>query len=666
MARRLGEGDDEYGLEEEGEHHSLIELSGGNQQAPRRSGTSAPAASSSSSPSNGSSATCRWVSVLFLLALAGVYHMGLQEGKNEVKSEGDVEDVEKKEIPWHKKILGPKGSGGDGKNVEDNDDDLSKPADPTPSPASMGSFTLDHLKATRAECEKVTTLLEEYYSSKEQTVAMLLNPWVEPWNFDDAPDGKSSETNHDRTDKLVDTMARALVTDDQKTFLMGGIGSSVMAGHDNCHYDSYESQMERLWGDVWKAAGMEFVFQNAGEGGGCGDSFENQHFCVKQNVSPDVDIVHYEWTYFEHGAAGKEHENLIRWTQMLPKQPPVQIFNTGVLSQSDGELARHYAKYGFNAFYMKTAFVNGGHDYHSEQTRKEDPIDRFGWGQVGDGYHETTRYGELEDDEARKTSLGVVMRNWHPGPMSFQLTSDAFTYVYTQALLKALDLIEKDISDGIDPREKWSASERPLLLKKDLPEPKQCDPEYCVVDEVPGCLNYELPTFGNWGPRVEDPDDDLNPYRGETQKWDVWRTNNNLWYMVGKQDTSVFKDREDQEICRHLDACGGISAQKADDGMVVFRLPKMEVGLVVICGCCGKDVGQSLFMNNQNIEISYNTVPIDRKDWDIWPTKKCVRILKRFPTSGRESQTPTGHAYLAIKVLKDMGEPVRISHVITL
>ena len=29
----------------------------------------------------------------------------------------------------------------------------------------------------------------------------------------------------------------SLILDDQSTFLMGGIGSSVMAGHDNCHYD---------------------------------------------------------------------------------------------------------------------------------------------------------------------------------------------------------------------------------------------------------------------------------------------------------------------------------------------------------------------------------------------------------------------------------------------
>ena len=358
-----------------------------------------------------------------------------------------------------------------------------------------------------------------------------MQAFMAPWDFD----GPEDSEDRRRSDKLVDTMARAIVTDDQKQFLMGGIGSSVMAGHDNCHYDSYQTQMERFFQPVWEAAGMEFVFQNAGEGGGCGDSYENQHYCVRQNVSPDVDIVHYSWTYFEHGGAHKEHENLVRWTQMLPKQPPVHIFNTGKVPNGNGQdrqLMTQYADYGFNAFYMTTGFYNGGHPYDSE---KSQGTDRFSWGYVGDGYHETTRYGEDEEDEARKSSLGVVMRNWHPGPMGFQLTSDAFTYTYTRAILKALELIETDFDEDKDPRDRWDASERELLLKNDLPEPKYCDRDICVVDEPPGCLNYELPTYGYWGARVEDPTDDLNPYFGETQKWSVWHENNNLWNMVGKQ-----------------------------------------------------------------------------------------------------------------------------------
>ncbi|KAL3795930.1 hypothetical protein HJC23_002201 [Cyclotella cryptica] len=388
---------------------------------------------------------------------------------------------------------------------------------------------------------------------------------------------------------------------------------------------------------------------------------------ILKNISPNVDIVHYEWSYFEHGGAAEYHESLIRWTQMLPKQPPVHIFNTGILvatNNNDDQFCTLYAKYGFNVWYQMTGFTNGGYDYESEK-KLDPPLDRFAWGQHGDGYHTRTRYGELETDEIRKESLEVVMRNWHPGPLAFQLTADAFSYVYAKAIHKALELIEKDINDGYDPRDKWSASERPMLLKRDLPEPISCDPTYCTLDEPPGCLNFELPTYGNWGARIEDPTDSLNPHLGEVQKWSLWHEDNDIWKLVAKEDISYFKDRDDKEICRHLDACGGISAQKVDDGMVVFRLPKMEVGLVVICGCCGKDVGENMFKSNPNIDILYNTVKLDPNSFDIWPNPKCVRLLKRFPTSGRESETPTGHAYLAINVTQDMSQVIRVSHVIT-
>ena len=76
--------------------------------------------------------------------------------------------------------------------------------------------------------------------------------------------------------------------------------------------------------------------------------------------------------------------------------------------------------------------------------------------------------------------------------MGFQLTADAFSYVYAKAILKALELIEQDMNDGNDPRDTWSASERPMMLKRDLPDPIVCDAEYCTVDEPPGCLNFEV------------------------------------------------------------------------------------------------------------------------------------------------------------------------------
>ena len=99
---------------------------------------------------------------------------------------------------------------------------------------------------------------------------------------------------------------------------------------------------------------------------------------------------------------------------MLPKQPPVHIYNTGILvatNNNDDQFANHYAKYGFNTWYQMTGFINGGHDYESEK-QQDPPLDRFAWGQHGDGYHERTRYGELETDPVRMESLEVVMRNW--------------------------------------------------------------------------------------------------------------------------------------------------------------------------------------------------------------------------------------------------------------
>ena len=61
-----------------------------------------------------------------------------------------------------------------------------------------------------------------------------------------------------------------------------------IVGHDNCDYDSYENQLERTLTPIMAAANMMTQVQNAGEGGGCGDSHQNQVFCITHNVSPDV------------------------------------------------------------------------------------------------------------------------------------------------------------------------------------------------------------------------------------------------------------------------------------------------------------------------------------------------------------------------------------------
>ena len=598
---------------------------------------------------------------LLVLVFGGVYYLGLLESKDETI-------VRNGEVAAKKSKKTKKGR--------------------------VGSFTMEHLIATRIEAQKVITLLEEYYFSKEQTNNMLLQPWLDPWSFNDDDDDddddaivSSRENNmtnnekHDRNIKLIDTLARALVNDDQHTFLISGIGSSVFAGHDNCHYDSYQSQMERLWSPVWHAADMEFVFQNAGEGGGCGDSYANQNYCFMQNGNPNSDLFHWSWTYF--GEASVDMEMLIRWTQLLPKRPSVHGLQLGLRPDNGAwnELAKHYSKVGFNMVYKQQALVNGGHNYTAEENNPDETkrFNRFGWGYVGDGYHNTTRYGE-DLEEIRKHSLGTNMRNWHPGPLGFQTVSDVYTYTYTIALLKALDLIEQDLNNGIDPRDTWSESTRLTITKDNLPTPILCDPQYCVVDEPPQCLNFELPTFGVSGASVEHgnfppleeyfdklqspghtanpTNDNLNPYKDELQNWTMWHTPNDLWYMTNQDDKAYYQDREDRNVCRHNDACGGISAQTVADGSVVFRLPQMLVGLLIICGM------ESPIYNNTNIEISYNTLVIELDQMDVYPNGKCTRLMKNFTTIEAQQQLETN--YLAIKVLSDMDKPIRITQVITL
>lgn len=351
---------------------------------------------------------------------------------------------------------------------------------------------------------------------------------------------------------------------------------------------------------------------------------------------------------------------------MMPRQPPVHVFNTGGLPghpNGEYELAEHMSEFGYNAFYMNTGYRNGGYDYESA---KENGVDHFGWGHIGDGIHNVTRYGENEEGE-RRESLGVVMRNWHPGPLAFQFVSDTFSYVYSKAVLNALEFIENDLKKGIDPAEKWDASKRMILLKSSLPEPIFCDPLYCVVDEAPGCTNYEQPTYGWWGAKVEDPNDDLNPHKGEAQNWQIWLDGQEKdpWHMVPKQDQVFFENLNDTETCKHFDACGGISATSKDNGSLVLRLPKQEVGLLILCGCCGKDVGMNMFLNNTNLEFSYNgQVLDDRSEWDIYPNGKCVRLMKAFDANA--APATTGHNYLKIKALENLADPVRISHIITL
>ena len=107
----------------------------------------------------------------------------------------------------------------------------------------------------------------------------------------------------------------------------------------------------------------------------------------KISRSPDADIVHYSWTYFEKGGPEVQREQLIRWAQVMPKRPMVHhLVARGKSNTCEGdnranvELDRHYAPYGYNAFCIQTGLYAGGHDYDKEV---EEGINRFGWQHQG-------------------------------------------------------------------------------------------------------------------------------------------------------------------------------------------------------------------------------------------------------------------------------------------
>jgi hypothetical protein len=604
------------------------------------------------------------------------------------------------------------------------------------------TFTKETLHNTRQAAKELIGLLHNYYGGENKAKAMLVESWQASWNLekdaflfdnndiddqgnddDDSvnnqgernlgkknqgvkkannvfnnpdemtPEQLSQHHHHkkERTTKLVTTMARALLNPEQTKFTIGTIGSSVAAGHDNCHYDCYESQLERTLTPIFAAAKMDLQVQNAGEGGGCGDSHKNQVFCVTQNLSPDVDIIHYSWTYFEKGGAEEQREQLVRWAQRMPRRPMVHhLVARGKANTCEADskenvaLDQTYASYAYNAFCIQTGLYFGGYDYDTEAANG---INRFGWQHQGDGYHNTTRYGEeLPDDDPRKDSLGVVYRNWHPGPLGFQIASDAFAYVYVSGLLLALDIIEDDMDSGTNVFERWFDTEgrRVLVVEEEdqhagqhrlthpaagprqllqlpplenMPDPLFCDPIYCSTPHPPSCLNYELPTFGPSGINVD----------SVTDNWSLWHEPNQWNYMVGKVDIAIFKKKDDPEWykkCTHLDACGGITTSGRGAGEIVYDLPveQMTAGLVVICVCCGKKIAESMVLNNENLVFKLNGRVLDKKGMDLYPADKCVRLLKGFEESGYQKEEKM---LLSVGVLGGETE-VKISHVLVL
>lgn len=122
------------------------------------------------------------------------------------------------------------------------------------------------------------------------------------------------------------------------------------------------------------------------------------------------------------------------------------------------------------------------------------------------------------------------------------------------------------------------------------------------------------------------------------------------------------KTEINREECQHLDSCGFVQASSSSAGWLVFKLPKMTQGIVIICGCCGKKIGESFFKENKDLQVQFDGKNLTNSEFVVAPEKKCVQVLSKFPS---EVQDTGGHLYLGLRITQEKSKTIGISHVIT-
>ncbi len=423
---------------------------------------------------------------------------------------------------------------------------------------------------------------------------------------------------------LAAKFARAIVW--QEPLVIGTIGSSVLAGHDNCRYDCYQQQLQRLLGPVLASAGTQLVVRNTGQGGDCGDSFDNQVWCLPMLAGAEIDIAHYSWTYFEAGNQERTpvaHEMFYRWSLMMDHSPVPQLIYANHcpnLQKRDQALLDAYAVFGTDILCMTRGLSELGYK-------------RGDWGSVGDPLHETTREGAAANtSEMRKKSLGVMYRNWHPGPLLFQTTSDVLAWRYSEALLLALEWISAEP----DPHSRWPRKPAKLKLA-DLPAPLECPAEWCNVERPPICVNYEQPVFGK--PQVK--------LLGALDRGWVFDPSKAL------RQRAIPGEEKNLPACKHPNRCSGWQVppgQKA--GNLSFSLPDLTLGMVAVC-CASKGCGKKLLDAGAEflIDGQLPVVPA-AQHW----ANKCVQVQAHFPEPSIKGRTL--RLDIALPVLEESLPPI--------
>lgn len=444
------------------------------------------------------------------------------------------------------------------------------------------------MQVLRGDVTGLRDMLQTYYDGPE----VLDHSWYL------SPENTSRQQG---IDFLAAKFARAIVW--QEPLIIGTIGSSVAAGHDNCRFDCYQQQLERLLGPLLARAGVTLEVRNTGQGGDCGDSFDNQIWCLPMLAGDDIDIAHYSWTYFEAGQRDRApvaHEMFYRWSLMMEHAPVPQLIyanDCGKLQKRDQKLLEIYAVYGTDILCMTRGLAKRGYE------RRE-------WGEMGNPLHETTREGaEADVSASRRASLAVMYRNWHPGPLLFQTTADVLAWRYSEALLQALDWIDGEANPGT----RWP--KRPIKLTlADLPVPTECTEEWCNVAGPPVCINFEQPVFGRPGVQLLEA----------IEKGWVFEEGEPLWQRA------LPAEERDLPKCQHPNRCSGWQVPAGQQsGDLSFNLPELKLGMVAAC-CGSKGCGEKML--EAGAQFLIDGQPPDSPPEVLWQSK-CVQVQGRFSES---------------------------------
>lgn len=247
----------------------------------------------------------------------------------------------------------------------------------------------------------------------------------------------------------------------QGKFVIGVMGTSVTAGHDNLFNQSFPVLWGQLMQEAFTVAGVELVVRNHAMGW---NPIHPSYFCVGEIAGQDADVIMWEFGMMAGANEDMEIEQFIRSAILMPGQPHILICDPGEGQRKpkEGEVLERRTNTP-PAPWKKAAmdwYIDDGFSFATNQLMQSFMfLDHLPEYQYGTFY--------LKDKVTDRPA------GWHPGPHGHRFRAEILAWNYLGFFEKALAGVH----------EKIAAKEADLssLLPEKLvvPPPTQCQPELC-------------------------------------------------------------------------------------------------------------------------------------------------------------------------------------------